>query len=200
MCTAVTGKRTVEFVFYTVNSVENVFHTVGGCFPHCWRVFHTVHSSNLQFGNRIHLIIGQKVLKIKKSNLFLFLPVTLRKTIEKTKFTKILSFHVEKWGSQAGVHPISTFGLDGYPCFWPPFSNWKTQNYRSFGFSNCFPQLLLEKRETKYYFLLINRWKNRENKQTTYVFPNHFIFLNFGSFKRIDQFLHYISLFLNHTL
>ena len=79
------------------------------------------------FTHRIHLIIGQKVLKIKKSNLFLFLPVTLRKTIEKTKFAKILSFHVEKWGSQAGVHPISTpSGSRRVPLLSTPhFPTWK---------------------------------------------------------------------------
>ena len=36
-----------------------------------------------------------------------------------------------------------------FACFRPPFCNMKIQNYCSFGFSNCFLQLLLEKSETK---------------------------------------------------
>ena len=52
--------------------------------------------------------------------------------------------------SQAGVHPSRPSVSRGTPAFDPtPFSNLKRQNYRSFGFSNCFPQLLLEKSETK---------------------------------------------------
>ena len=98
-----------------MNSLENVFQTVPWLFSKLLGVFPTVHSSNLQCGKRIHLIIGQKVLKVEKSNLFHFLPVTLRTTFEKTKFARILSFQVEKWGYQAKVHPVSTFGLDIVP-------------------------------------------------------------------------------------
>ena len=39
-----------------------------------------------------------------------------------------------------------------FACFRPPFCNLKIQNYCSFGFSNCFLQLLLEKSETKNHF------------------------------------------------
>ena len=59
-------------------------------------------------GIKLLLSFSSGPLKIKKSFLFHLLPVTLRKTVEKPNFAKILCFLVEKGGSQAGVYPIST--------------------------------------------------------------------------------------------
>ena len=51
---------------------------------------------------------SKKVLKVKKSSMFTCLTVTLRKTVIKPNFAKILRFSLKKGGSQAGVYPIST--------------------------------------------------------------------------------------------
>ena len=59
-------------------------------------------------GIKLLLLCYSGPLKSKKSFLFHLLPVTLRKTVEKPNFAKILRFLVEKGGSQAGVYPIST--------------------------------------------------------------------------------------------
>ena len=59
-------------------------------------------------GIKLLLLCHSGPLKSKKSFLFHLLPVTLRKTVEKPNFAKILRFLVEKGGSQAGVYPIST--------------------------------------------------------------------------------------------
>ena len=104
--------------------------------------------------------------KLKKVICFTFLPVTLQKNTWKNQIRVILYFRVEKWGSQAGKwqpRTIPTLGFASgrkesrlpFACFRPPFSNLKIQNNSSFRFSNCFPQLLLEKRETNNYFLIV---------------------------------------------
>ena len=66
----------------------------------------------------------EKVLKVKKSSMFTCLTVTLRKTVIKPNFAKILRFSLKKGGSQAGVYPISTLRVSmDTPAFDPPFFN-----------------------------------------------------------------------------
>ena len=75
----------------------------------------------------------EKVLKVKKSSMFTCLTVTLRKTVKK---------HTKGGVSSRGIPHLDPCGVSkGTPAFDPPFSTRKTQNYRSIGFSNCFPQL-----------------------------------------------------------
>ena len=75
-------------------------------------------------GIKLLLLCYSGPLKSKKSFLFHLLPVTLRKTVEKPDFAKILRFLVEKGGSQAGVYPISTLRVSmDTPAFDPPFFN-----------------------------------------------------------------------------
>ena len=94
-------------------------------------------------GIKLLLLCYSGPLKSKKSFLFHLLPVTLRKTVEKPNFAKILRFLVEKGGvSSRGIPHLDPCGVSkGTPAFDPPFSTRKMQNYRSIGFSNCFPQL-----------------------------------------------------------
>ena len=67
---------------------------------------------------------SKKVLKVKKSSMFTCLTVTLRKTVIKPNFAKILRFSLKKGGSQAGVYPISTLRVSmDTPAFDPPFFN-----------------------------------------------------------------------------
>ena len=147
MHTAVTNKHTVEFVYHTASSVENIFQTVGGYFPHCSRVLHT----------EFTWLLIKKCWKFKKVICFSFYQSRCEKQLKKQNSLKFWVFTLKNGGLKQGYTPSRPLrGLDGYPCFRPPFSNWKTQNYRSFGFSNCFPQLLLEKRETKYYCLILD--------------------------------------------
>ena len=100
--------------------------------------------------------LGQKVLKVKKSIMFhIFTSHVAKNGWKKPNSHNFVFSRWKMGGSQAGVHPISTFGLDGYPCFRPPhFSTRKTQNYCSYGFSNHCPQLYLEKCETTYYLYI----------------------------------------------
>ena len=84
----------------------------------------------------------EKVLKVKKSSMFTCLTVTLRKTVIKPNFAKILHFSLKKGGSQAGVYPISTLRVSmDTPAFDPPFFNSKSQTYCSFCFLHRFPLL-----------------------------------------------------------
>ena len=56
--------------------------------------------------------------------MFTCLTVTLRKTVIKPNFAKILRFSLKKGGSQAGVYPISTLRVSmDTPAFDPPFFN-----------------------------------------------------------------------------
>ena len=99
----------------------------------------------------------QKVLKIKKRHLFLFFTSHVAKNSWKKPICIILCFLVGKWGVLSrGTPHLDPYGVStGTPAFDPPLSNLKTQNYCSFDFSNCFPQLLLEKRETNNYSFLV---------------------------------------------
>ena len=92
--------------------------------------------------------------------MFHFFTSHVAKNTWKNQIRVILCFLVGKRGvSSRGKPHLDLFGVStGTPAFDPPFFQLENTNYRSFGFSNCFPQLLLEKSETKNHFLYSETW------------------------------------------